>query len=86
MRLTTSSEHDNEIVDLKLSIGQCKVIGRLIDQELWVVESGTSTFNGNALKGLLDVFYAKCTEKDEERQKRFENWNGKLQVVGANHG
>lgn len=87
MGFTTSAERDHVMVDLKLSIGQCKVIERLLDQELWVAESGTSTFSENALKGLIDVFMAKTTETEAERQARFSNWVGGLQLVtGEHHG
>jgi hypothetical protein len=82
----TSKTRNNEIIELKLSIGQIKLLEMLIDAELSSAEAGTSTFDENALKTLLEVFMAKTQETEEERKIRFENWVGSLQLVGANHG
>lgn len=58
----TSNEKNHVLVDLKLSIGQCKLIGRIVDIELASSEAGTSEFDKNALERLLDVFWAKIDE------------------------
>lgn len=82
----TNSNRNNEIVTIHLSIGQCKRIERLLDEELQEAETGTSVFSENALKALLDVFTPITRETDTERQQRFENWVGKLQIVTGEHG
>ena len=76
--MQTSSTRNNEIVDLKLSIGQSKLILRLVDAELGQSEAGTSEFDDNTLKGLIDVFMAITCETDAERDERFENWAAPL--------
>ena len=82
----TNEKRDGEIVDLKLSIGQCKLLERLVDAELYSSEVGTSTFNENALKTLCSVFMAKTRETEAEKKARFEKWVGSLQLIGGQHG
>lgn len=82
----TSNIRNNEITTLHLSIGQCKLVEKLLDEELHEAETGTSVFSENALKALLDVFMPITRETDTERQQRFEQWIGKLQIVTGEHG
>lgn len=79
----TSNIRNNEIIELKLSIGQIKLLETLIDAELCSAEAGTSSYNENALKTLLEQFMAKTQETEEERKVRFENWVGSLKLVVA---
>jgi hypothetical protein len=79
----TSKTRNNEIIELKLSIGQIKLLETLIDAELCSAEAGTSSYNENALKTLLELFMAKTQETEEERKVRFENWVGSLKLVVA---
>ena len=72
--MQTSKARNGEIVNLKLSIEQCKLIERLVDAELFQSDSGTSEFDENALKHILDVFMTFTRETDAERDERFENW------------
>ncbi|MDP1658576.1 MAG: hypothetical protein Q8K83_09595 [Methylotenera sp.] len=82
----TSENRNNEIVKLYLSIGQCKILERLTDAELFSAEAGASTFSENALKGLIDVFFIKTRETEEERKVRFEKWVNGVHKVRTNHG
>lgn len=82
----TSEIRNNEIVKLELSIGQCKLLDKLLDAELNYAETSTSTFNENALKALLDVFMAKTRETQQEQQERFGSWVQNLHLKGAQHG
>lgn len=89
----TSNERNDLLVDLKLSIGQCKLIERVLDAELHSAECGTSEFNENALKRLLDVFMAKtCETADEKavndlaRAAAFEAWASKSRPSEVSHG
>ena len=82
----TSNIRNNEIINLNLSIGQSKLLAMLVSAELSSAEAGTSSFEENALKTLLEVFMAKTQETEAERKIRFENWVGSLQLVEANHG
>lgn len=84
--MQTSSTRNNEIVDLKLSIGQSKLIQRLVDAELCQSEGGTSEFEENALKSLVDIFIAITHETDAERDKRFENWAAPHRPKLVQHG
>jgi len=81
----TGASRDNEIVALKLSIGQCKLIEQLIDAELALAEGGISTFNEKSLQTLTDVFMRATQETEAERQERFKNWVGGLKLVGLKH-
>ena len=82
----TSNIRNNEIINLNLSIGQSKLLAMLVSAGLSSAEAGTSSFEENALKTLLEVFMAKTQETEEERKIRFDNWVGGLKLVGANHG
>ena len=82
----TNSSRDNEIVEIKLSIGQSKLIGRLVDAELALCEAGISTYNEKSLQALTDVFMSVTRETEEERQVRFGNWVRSVTKVGLNHG
>lgn len=82
----TSNIRNNEIINLNLSIGQSKLLAMLVSAELSSAEAGTSSFEENALKTLLEVFMAKTQETEAERKVRFQNWVGGLQLVEANHG
>ncbi len=82
----TSNIRNNEIINLNLSIGQSKLLAMLVSAELSSAEAGTSSFEENALKTLLEVFMAKIQETEAERKVRFQNWVGSLQLVEANHG
>jgi hypothetical protein len=82
----TSNIRNNEIINLNLSIGQSKLLAMLVSAELSSAEAGTSSFEENALKTLLEVFMAKTQETEAERKVRFQNWVGSLQLVEANHG
>ena len=84
--MQTSSSRNNEIVDLKLSIGQRKLILRLVDAELYQSEGGTSEFQENALKRVIDVFIAITRETDAERDERFENWAAPHRPKLVQHG
>jgi hypothetical protein len=83
--LQTSKTRNNEIIKLNLSIGQSKLLAMLIDAELSSAEAGTSSFDENALKTLLDVFMAKTQETAAEKEIRFQNWVNSLQFAGASH-
>ena len=72
----TSNSRNNEIVNLKLTIGQCKLIERLVDAELYQAETITSEFEENALKRVIDVFKA----------ARFENWAAPHRPKLVQHG
>ena len=84
--LQTSDNRNNEIVQLQLSIGQCKLLEKLTDAELNSAETGTSSFSENALKALLDVLMAKTQATPEEKQERFGSWVQSLHLKGAQHG
>lgn len=79
----TSDTRNNKVIEINLSIGQMKLLAMLIDAELASAEAGTSSFNENALKTLLELFMAKTQETDEERNLRLESWVGGLRLVGA---
>jgi hypothetical protein len=83
---TTSETRNNEIVAVNLSIGQCKTIGRLLDAELSSAEAGTSDFSENALKALIDVFFAKTQAAPAEKQAHLANWVASLHLKGLHHG
>lgn len=77
----TSDARNAEIIEVKLSIGQCKLLERLVDQKLHAVESGLSDFNEKPLKALLDVFWSATEETPAEkatndpiRQKKARAW------------
>ena len=88
----TSNDRNHLPVDLKLSIGQCKVIERLLDSELSSAEAGTSEFEENTLKRLLDTFWLKIAESPKEklvndvkRAEIFEAWASKHRPREVNH-
>lgn len=82
----TSNNRNNEIVNLKLTIGQCKLIERLVDAELYQAEASTSEFEENALKRVIDVFFAITKESDAEKAARFENWAAPHRPKLVQHG
>ena len=89
----TADSRNKEITELKLSIGQCKLIERLIEEKLFEIETGTSDLNENAFKTLYDVFNEAIKETAEEkaindpiRAEKFAAWaRGDLRNEAA-HG
>ena len=88
----TSNENNGNIVNLKLTIGQCKLIERLADVELSHVEAGISEYDENALKRLIDTFNALIQEtpsekaiNDEIRAAKFEAWASKSRPQAVHH-
>ncbi len=77
----TSNARNHEITEIKLSIGQCKLIGRLVDEKLQYIDDGVSDLNKNGFKTLLDVFEAATqetaaekAENDAIRSQKFAAW------------
>jgi len=69
---------NNEIVSVNLSIGQIRLLEKLLDAELSQVDIGTSFFNENALKAVFDVFYTKTIKTHQEENQAIENWVNKI--------
>ena len=65
----TSDSRNHEITELKLSIGQCKLVERILDEKLYEIETGTSDFNEKPLKALYDVFSNATEETAAEKAK-----------------
>ena len=63
----TSDSRNHEITEIKLSIGQCKLLERILDEKLYEIETGTSDFNEKPLKALCDVFSHATEETAAER-------------------
>lgn len=87
--LNTNKTKNLPLREIKLSIGQCKIIYAMLWRELSNFEDDTTIFEKNALETLYERFeqYIKNDEEtDSERKKRLSNWSGKLQIVHENHG
>lgn len=77
----TSNARNHEITEIKLSIGHCKLIGRLLDEKLREIEDGISDLHPNAFKALIDTFEritqetaAEKAENDAIRSEKFKAW------------
>lgn len=77
----TSNTRNHEITEIKLSIVQCKLIARLVDEKLHEIEIGLSDLNANAFKALADVFNVATQEtaaeravNEEIRTAKFKAW------------
>ena len=89
----TSDSRNHEITEIKLSIGQCKLLERILDEKLYEIETGTSDFNEKPLKALVDVF-EKATEEtaaEQEinepiRSEKFRAWASGEERNAVQHG
>ena len=79
----TSNDRNHLMVDLKLSIGHCKVLERLLDSELFLAEAGTSEFEENTLKRLLSVFMELTKQTTEEKEASMSAWLDKVYPQGV---
>lgn len=82
----TANSRNAEITEVNLSIGQCKLIGRLLDEKLHEVETGTSDLSEKGLKTLIDVFWAVTKQTDSEKVISMDKWVKSLNLKGLNHG
>lgn len=92
-RLFNSSKPENlAMVEMSLSVGQCKVIFTLLWAELSDYENKTNIFKKNTLETLYEAFERHTREKplaaetNAERKQHLGNWSGALQVVEVKHG
>lgn len=89
----TADSRNKEMTMINLSIGQCKLIERVLDEKLYEVEIGTSDFSDKPLKTLLDVF-GKATEEtatektinEPIRSEKFRAWASGESRNAVQHG
>lgn len=88
----TSDSRNNEIAEIKLSIGQCKLLERLVDEKLYEVETGMSDLNEKPLQALTDVFMKATEETAAERAinepiraEKFEAWASRSRPQEVQH-
>lgn len=76
----TSNARNGEFVEVKLTIGQCKLLETLVDRELFEAEAGTSEFKEKALQAILSILFQKTRETKAEETVRFANWVSSLHM------
>lgn len=92
----TSPANNHKFVRLNLSIGDCKLLDRLLNEQITKVEAGLFTDENNALEQLANSVYEHIRPNDAERAAQddeFNDWldsqdpdgvNALLQAVAMN--
>lgn len=86
MQHASNPQQKNEVVQVDLTIGQCRLLQSLIDAEIYEAEAQTSRFTEDALKAVYDVFHSKTKPTTAEAHADVEKWVQNLEARRFAHG